>query len=737
MSINRPTDWYPLTGGDPCPGSPDGWNTVVNFWYERSQAVNDIRAALYPNTTIDAEGNRFRRLESAFSDGTIMATLIAYEFETAGKTASDWKKKLSDMQSRADAALARAKIAQATIDDATAQIAALEAEAAQDDTVDPIISFRIGGFTGSGGLRGDIADAYAKISEEQSVVDGIRAEYKQESESFALAYQLRTVDGIYADSARGSLGGNPFASTDTVIGRMNEYDALELARAFESARKSPDSMPDLLEMLSEMSPEQIKTYFITHPEYALFATNPIGGDNVKRAESMMEWWNGDLPTLDEEGAIVKSPNRDDAGGGRLSEEQRMAFLQYAPAFIGNSQGIQYTYRSAANLTVLGLFSSNIEHREKYAKDSPLSTEDLVLPDGVRKAAEAMIGQYENLNKDRYDPQILTFEVTTSLVDDFHWDDVKAAISIGNLDTADSISYLTHGIANNAQENLPHHVTAAKSLYDGENYTLARYENSDVSSHATVAWMNFEAPQHPDKYDLSVLNNDKAIAGGHRYAQDLDTLNTLRGAENIRLNTVAHSYGTGATFSGMTEMKTPVDSAFFIGSAGLPQDLVEKVKSGEVILAVDSRNIAYAKASEDGIAGLGYAKFWNKANPSELDGATELSAEGGYTTSGQYLQDTDGHGLYYEGSLEGYIKEGTALYHYVPLWTTDNREHIGLLLDYVNPDDLRPARLGPDVYGLEPANERTEMTSAEDIAKLKEYAADHSIPWEDVQESIPQ
>lgn len=277
--------------------------------------------------------------------------------------------------------------------------------------------------------------------------------------------------------------------------------------------------------------------------------------------------------------------------------------------------------------------------------------------------------------------------------------------------------------------------ATQSLYDQETQVFD-HSGEKGKKHATVAWMNYEAPEGPLDGDLTVLDNDKAYAGGHRYAQDLDTLNTLRGEQNIRLNTVAHSYGTDTTFAGMTKMKTSVDSTVFLGSAGLPQELVKAVNSGQQHLAVDPKNIAYTHASEDGIAPLGYGKWWNKENPDTLDGATEISSDGGYGRSGQYFQDTDGHSLYAEKDLEGYLKAGTASRYQTGLWTTGHRDQIGPLLDYVDRSDLQVKEMGPDIYGYEPANERKDMSSAEDIERLKEYARDHDIEWDRVQDGDP-
>lgn len=731
----RPSDWSPLTGGDPCPGDPSAWDAIVEFWAQRSVDIDGYREKLYQHTSIDAEGKTFGRLERTFSDGAGMASLISYEFEKASDAARSWQRKLEDMQSRADEALRKAKAAKAAKDDAQIKADGLKADAAKDKSPDPIIAVKLHGLFGGGGLEGEIADAQADIEAAQKVVDDIRGEYARESASAIGGYELASVEGIYAQPSNKSFGGNPFSSSDEVRGHVWEFDPFMLSQAFGNARQNPESFPKLLDLLSEMTPQEMKSYFSAHPEDAVFATNPMGGDNVQRAKDMQKWWNAKAPTVDKEGRITDSKDAQKSDYGMLSEDQRLALMKYAPGFVGNAQGVQYAYRSEANLNLLSVLSSDSDD----SRGIPLSLDSVNIPSGVRETAKNALDHYEALRSEGLDSQIVTFEVTTSPHDSNSWDDVKAAISVGNLDEAESVSYLTHGIDTNAQESLDGHMEATQSLYNEEERLFKdnRKENEPITKHAAVAWMNYEAPEGPLDRDLTVLDNDKAYAGGHRYAQDLDTLNTLRGEQNIRLNTVAHSYGTDTTFAGMTEMKTSVDSAVFLGSAGLPQELVKAVNSGQQHLAADLKNIAYTHASEDGIAPWGYSKGWKKEHPDALVGATEINSDGGYGRSGQYFQDTDGHSLYAEKDLEGYLKDGTASRYQTGLWTTGHRDQIGPLLDYVDRSDLQVKEMGPDIYEYEPANERKSMSSAEDIERLKAYARDHDIEWDRVQDGDPR
>lgn len=249
----RPGDWLPLSGGDPCPGNPDAWDAVVEFWAQRSAVIDGYREKLNRHTSIDAEGKTFGRLESTFSDGAGMSAQIAYEFEKASRATRSWQRKLADMQLRADEALRKAKAAKTASEDAQTKIDGLKAEAAKDKSPDPIIAVKIHGLFGVGGLMGEIADAKADIAAAQKVVDDIRDEYARESAAAIDGYNLTSVEGIYAQASNKALGGNPFSSPYEVREHLWDFDPELLSRAFEEARQSPESFPKLLNLLSEMT----------------------------------------------------------------------------------------------------------------------------------------------------------------------------------------------------------------------------------------------------------------------------------------------------------------------------------------------------------------------------------------------------------------------------------------------------------------------------------------------------
>lgn len=648
----RPSDWSPLTGGDPCPGDPSAWDAIISFWEQRGSDIESYRQKLSQHTVIDADGNTFGRLEVAFSDGATMASLIAEEFTTAQTTVKSWKDKLEDMQSRADEALRKAKAAKTAKDDAQIKADGLRAEAAKDKSPDPIIAVKLHGLFGGGGLEGEIADAQADIEAAQKVVDDIRDEYARESASAIGGYELASVQGIYAQASNKSLGGNPFSSPHEVREHLWDFDPELLSRAFENARQNPESFPKLLNLLSEMTPDEIKSYFSSHQEDALFVVNPVEGDAVRNALLVQEWWNAEL-SFDKNGKYISSTDKKPDLYGLMSEEQRQALIQYAPGFVGNMQGIAYSHRSMANINLLKMLSSNPQDHV----GSPYEVKGDIA-ENIGDTAHRILAKQSRLQEDNpdIDIQIPTMEFSTISGDDDSWNDIKAAASVGNLDSAGNVSYIAHGINTNPEKSFDNHVDGAEGLY-------REMSRNGITDHATVGWMNYEAPKGPP--DTAVWSNDKAHEGGHRFAQDIDTLNTVRGGQDkIRVNVVGHSYGTGVVFSALTEMQTKADSASMLASAGLDKNQVEKVNSGEIALAVEGRplrtenvNFYYSEAAKDGIYKLGRAS-WSKGVPSDIEGSIPFTAE--TDPSGRY-EDVDGHDLFIAegGDKQGFLSETTA------------------------------------------------------------------------------
>lgn len=511
---------------------------------------------------------------------------------------------------------------------------------------------KIHGFFGSGGLMAEVADAQDEIQAAQRVVDGIRDEYVRESAAAIRGYELASVEGIYAQAPNRLSGGNPFSSPGEVREHLWDFDPGLLSRAFENARQNPESFPKLLNLLSEMTPQEIQVYFSSHQEDALFAVNPVEGDAAQNALLVQKWWNAEL-IFDKNGKYVSSTDKKPDVYGLMSEEQRQSLMRYAPGFVGNMQGVAYSHRSIANINLLKMVSSNPQDRV----GSPYEVKGDVA-ENIGDTAHRILAKQRYL-EEKYpmiDIQIPTMEFSTIFGDTDSWDDIKAAASVGNPDWAGNISYIVHGINTNPEKSSDNHIEGAEALY-------VEVQRNGVTDQAIVAWMNYEAPKGLP--DTAVWSNDKAHEGGHRFAHDIDTLNTVRGGQDkIRVNVVGHSYGTGVVFSALTEMQSKADSASMLASAGVDKDQVKKVNNGELDLALEDNpfrpgdvNFYYSEAAKDDIYRWGRAP-WSKGAPSDIEGSIPFTAE---TDPSGIYEDVDGHDLFIAegGYKQGFLSKTTA------------------------------------------------------------------------------
>nr|WP_237686174.1 alpha/beta hydrolase [Arthrobacter jiangjiafuii] len=150
----------------------------------------------------------------------------------------------------------------------------------------------------------------------------------------------------------------------------------------------------------------------------------------------------------------------------------------------------------------------------------------------------------------------------------------AAVSIGDLDTADSVTYAVPGMGTTSSKDMTGWTKAGQNLHD------LLPEGS-----AVVAWIGYETPPVPGEgnVDFGVLDVNRAVAGGQNLAGALGGLAAVRGETMPQLNIVAHSYGTTTAAVALTQPGIHVDNFITLGSAGLPDsvDSAADLNAGQV------------------------------------------------------------------------------------------------------------------------------------------------------------
>jgi hypothetical protein len=154
--------------------------------------------------------------------------------------------------------------------------------------------------------------------------------------------------------------------------------------------------------------------------------------------------------------------------------------------------------------------------------------------------------------------------------------VRAAVAVGNPDTATDISVTVPGIGSTTKDSLPSMVSEARNLQNTANEELRRLGRS--GSVVTIAWMGYDPPANvlnttsPRDF-WRTINDDRAQAGAAALAPYLQELHTNN--PNAHLSLFGHSYGSLTSSLALQQLNAqglhPVNDAVFYGSPGLELD----------------------------------------------------------------------------------------------------------------------------------------------------------------------
>jgi hypothetical protein len=151
--------------------------------------------------------------------------------------------------------------------------------------------------------------------------------------------------------------------------------------------------------------------------------------------------------------------------------------------------------------------------------------------------------------------------------------VRAAVAVGNPDTATDISVTVPGIGSTTKDSLPSMVGEARNLQRTAENELRRLGRS--GSVVTIAWMGYDPPANtlnttsPRDF-WRTINDERAQAGATALAPYLQQLHTNN--PNAHLSLFGHSYGSLTSSLALQQLNAqglhPVNDAVFYGSPGL-------------------------------------------------------------------------------------------------------------------------------------------------------------------------
>lgn len=437
------------------------------------------------------------------------------------------------------------------------------------------------------------------------------------------------------------------------------HDVERLHRRAVSAGATPEDVQHYYDALAAMDPADYADYAQDYPEAAVYPPR-IG----LAADQQAAFWQS------------------------LTPDQQEALAQALPSVVGNTEGVPYGLRAAANAAVLALvmkpsWRATDAQREAY------------------KNIEASLG--DRNTKDPSGRHLIAFDPA---------DPPLAAVAIGNMDTATNVTVNVSGMDSSTQD-MEGAVWAADSIHTAQGQFL--------SDHAVVAWIGYDSPGALPSTE--VFYSDEARVGGAKLATVIDGLYYTRSSDIPSVSITAHSYGTTTAAYALSQTTHTVDSAVFYGSAGIDPEAARTAAD------LNAREVYATQGSADIIAPggiLGSDLGDPRISPtSESFGAKVFSSEE-LDVEGEHRGANGGHSM--RGTNEnaaawetepggGYLDSKTSSIWQIAAASTGNGSSVDLI-----PESLTDSR-------VEAAKERAEDIYygpgrvVDDIQVFGDHAAD--------------
>lgn len=346
----------------------------------------------------------------------------------------------------------------------------------------------------------------------------------------------------------------------------------------------------LLQQLALLPKGTIAEFVAQHPEVVqeLLAAQPAARD-VKL------WWN-DLD-LSARGALIVS----------------------APSLVGNLEGMPIALRDVANRQFLAATTRALTDAANDGRSTAIDSSNTL---HMLKQVEGALQPTENGPR-RY---LLTLNTAGT---------GTAAIAIGELATADYVSFLVPGMFYTVDGQMVEWTSAAQNVYDTGAEWIETLSATDAAfadaSIATVAWIGYETPSL-----VNFTNLDRAYAGRDAIATAVNGLHEIRDGDQPYLSIVAHSYGSTATMMALTDYGIDIDALGLVGSPGSSAQLASD-------LGVSGDNVYVGEAPWDQVKD---SAFFGSDPGAASFGAHVFSVEGGVDpVSGDSMIGSTGHNEY--------------------------------------------------------------------------------------------
>ena len=308
--------------------------------------------------------------------------------------------------------------------------------------------------------------------------------------------------------------------------------------------------------------------------------------------------------------------------GSASQAVRQKLTRQTPELIGNLEGIPFAVRDAANRAYLGNEIAKLEAQLRTGVGRGMNVEvtnHLHMLTQIRAALTP--------DDDTTSRTLVSLNTTAP---------GRAAIAIGDLTTADYVSYLIPGMLFTIDGQIDYWADTATTLYQDQLAWLSRLGDSS-STVATIAWVGYQTP-----HLLNVGSLTLAEQGADYLTRSIEGLQGVRGSHQPYLSVVAHSYGSTAVMMALQHADFQIDALAVVGSPGSSAQSVSA-------LAVRGGNVYVGEADGDPVANTA---FYGSDPGAPAYGAHRMGVSGGIdAVTGQPLSPSIWHIGYFERGSE--------------------------------------------------------------------------------------
>lgn len=238
--------------------------------------------------------------------------------------------------------------------------------------------------------------------------------------------------------------------------------------------------------------------------------------------------------------------------GSLPSSGQKTLASAAPEVVGNLDGVPFAVRDRANRLTLSRSVTRLEMSIESGVGRAKLVEKrhhLDILNQVTKTLERKSGEPRR--------QLLTLDPSG---------EVRAAVVVGDLATADYVSYLVPGMFFTVQGQMYDWTVIAQDLQAQQAGWLKTLSasNSELSGKtaATVAWIGYQTPGV-----LDIASLDRAKSGANFLGHAIQGIRAARTGAQPFVSLVTHSYGSTAAMMELATGGMTVDALAIIGSPG--------------------------------------------------------------------------------------------------------------------------------------------------------------------------